>query len=388
MKNTKEKIQKRLPESTSEETQTTEKTWKRVLKVAFILCLFSAMIFSLICIFTGHKYISAGEYKYVGVMNTQKFYQAESCDMLKIKSVSDVTKLKAGDIVYYSSNVESGTGKYIGYTKSIVTLENQDKERFTINTSSIVGVQENKTQVIGLFVWFLTGTVGAISAFVILLTYVMYLTFSRINYENTSYGKQLLEEYKKWKKDSKQHKIIMDHVNAIDGFDLTLKEMLSGKFSENIVKYDQFMSEQNLSAQEKYKFILYQIHENLIEKPMLNLDEKRMISSVVEFLGKSDHIDNDIEYMLIDLLLKSKLVFFEVKEFSDLANSFLNSKIDQEDLFNFGSIFYILVKSNPRLSGVQIRKLINAYIKKSEDFDIGVQKIVKNISIGVSKSLK
>lgn len=388
MKKSKDEKQKGLLESTSQETQITDNPWKRIFKVVFILCLFSVLVFSLVCLFSGHKYISVGEYKYVGVMNTKAFYETESCSLLKIKTENNVSKFKIGDIVYYSSSIESGTGKYVGYTKNIVTLENQNNERFTVNTSSIIGVQERKMQVLGIFVWFLTSIVGVVTSFVLLFAFAMYITFNRINYENTSYGKRLLAEYKKWKQDKKQHKIIMNHVSGVEGFDLTFKEMLSGKFNENIVKYDQFMSQQQLSAQEKYKFILYQVHENLIEKQELNINEKRIISSVVELLGKSDHIDNDIEYMLIDLLLKSKLVFFETKEFSDLILVLLNGKVEQEDLFNFGSIFYILVKNNPKLNGTYIRKLTGAYVKKSEDFDIGVQKIVKNIALGVTKSLK
>ncbi|MBQ7467124.1 MAG: hypothetical protein IJS74_03535 [Clostridia bacterium] len=372
--------------STADETQYEEKTYKKVLRAVLIVCLFSIMIFSFICVFSKHNYITFGEYNYVGVAKTDKFYQTKSCDLLEIKTQRNISEIKVGDVVYYSSNVESGSGRFTKSFNNIVTLENEQGEEFNISASSVVGVQSGKICVLGGIVWFLTSIVGALTISSLLLVYVLYLTFSRINFENTLHGKELLEAYKEWKKQQKKQKQLEKNIVQIEGVDDGIVGMLQGQFYENEQKFESFNTKIKVSNQEKYKFILFNIHENLIEKQTLTYQEKRIISSALELLGKVEHIDLDIEYMLVDLLLKCKLVSFETQKFINCIKEFLNKNINREDLLNFGSIYFIMVKKNPSLLSGKAKALTLAYIKKAGEFGENTRRMAKNIIIGTIKA--
>ena len=340
------------------------------------------MGFSCTCVFLKNNFISIANYKYVGVLNNKNYYDTKPCALLTIKDISDFDTLKEGDIVYYKTSIEKGTAQFVKVDKTIVTLKTDKGATFNTNKSSIVGVQKEKVGFWGVFVWFLTSEVGLVVATIALLCFVLILTFKRVNYENTEYGKYLLSEYKKWKKDLKQQKLL----GKINGVESDFVQVLSGNFKENIAKFDNFAPSKKVSTQDKYKYILYNIHENLVEKDDLTIQEKRVISSIIELLGKAEHIDVDIEYMVIDLLLKSKLVSFETDEFIKLSNQFLEGDIDKQDLFNYGSIIYILVKKNPRLFTGKFKQLSQTYIKKASMFDEDSRNFAANLFIGTIKA--
>ena len=386
MKKTEEKIKnKSLIGSTAEETQSNEVTFRNVIRAVLVILLFSVMIFSFFCVFSKHNFLIAGDYKYVGALKSEKYYDTKTFDLLKIKTQNNISQISTNDVVFYSTNIESGSGKFVSSYKNIVTLETDEGKTFTINAASIVGVEVQKVGIVGIFVWYLTSLTGALVTAAVLLAYVLYLTFSRVNYENTEHGKYLLSEYKKWKKELKNQRKLKELFIQVDGVDQTCIEILKGNFDENAAKFEEFNPQLKVSAQEKYKFILFNVHENLIEKQYLNMQEKRVVSSIIELLGKARHIDSDIEYMIVDLALKCKLVAFETDKFIDCSQEFFCGDIDKDDLLNFGSIFYILVKRNSVVFRGKAKKLAMLYVKKAGEFGDNTAKMAKNIMTSMIK---
>ena len=97
---------------------------------------------------------------------------------------------------------------------------------------------------------------------------------------------------------------------------------------------------------EKYKYILAEIHDAYLGKKDLSKEEKRRITAITELMTVPKDFDLDMEYMLIDLNLKSALVDFDLDLFVESSKGFIDGCDHRSDLVNFSSVLYILVYKN------------------------------------------
>ena len=78
--------------------------------------------------------------------------------------------------------------------------------------------------------------------------------------------------------------------------------------------------------------------------------------------------DLDMEYMLIDLNLKSALVDFDLDLFVESSKEFIDGCDHRSDLVNFSSVLYILVYKNPKIRDEKLKEIIEKYHQKIEEF--------------------
>ena len=100
------------------------------------------------------------------------------------------------------------------------------------------------------------------------------------------------------------------------------------------------------------------------------------------------HIDDDIEYMLVDLALISSLVDFEREEFKESAIKFLNGKVKDKDLLNFGSVLCILIDKNKRLMKPIIQEIAEVYSQKCQNMQEANSRIGFGLASKMSKIIK
>ena len=372
---------KSLVGSTAEETQQKEGFVKSFFRIFVAVCLFLILIFSFISVFLRQNYIAVGDKYLIGVINSNNYYDVKSCDLIKVKAVNDEYLYEEDDVVIYKFQNDFASGRFVNKVDNLVSIQKDDEQIININSSVVIGVQVGKLGVLGLFVWFFTSIYGAFTTLFMTYVYVLALTFGRINYENSKYGKYLLSEYKKWKKEQKLRKKLAKIKVNIEEIDKKYIDILKGSFDENAMNFCIFKPQVKMSFQEKYKMILFNVHEATIEKNILSNDERRIITSVIELLGQIMHIDGDIEYMLVDLILKTKLVNFEYEKFVDSISSFLGTNISKDDFLNLCSVCYVLIKKNKRMLPDNAKNLVHLLVNKAKTFDDDIKKVAEKLAI-------
>ena len=95
-------------------------------------------------------------------------------------------------------------------------------------------------------------------------------------------------------------------------------------------------------------------------------------------------LDVDIEYMLVDLLLKSSLMEFDSKAFTKSAKEFLNSKLDDDDMLNFASVLYVLVYKNKKLRN-ELKEIVDFFLQKAQYLEPKDQEFVFKTALAISK---
>ena len=88
----------------------------------------------------------------------------------------------------------------------------------------------------------------------------------------------------------------------------------------------------------------------------------------MELMCVACDVDNDIEYMVTDLILKTPLILFDYKNFNKSAVEFLSSHLDDDDLLNFGSILYVLLYNNPKYRK-DLEETVNVFLQKAQYSD-------------------
>ena len=121
------------------------------------------------------------------------------------------------------------------------------------------------------------------------------------------------------------------------------------------------------------------MHETFVTKQELSKSDVNIIKSLVELMCESYGFDMDMEYMLVDLLLKSKLVKFDEKEFSASASRFLQ-EANYDDLLNFGSVLYILLKENYILRKGKLKGVCMDYVDKIRKIDVENKNLAENVA--------
>lgn len=388
MKNNNEKEQLSLLDSPVAETQQKDKPYLIVIRTFIILMLFVVMFCSFLLSFSGQATIGSGEKKYLGIFSAKNFYNTSNCSLIVAKEVKSVSDISLGEEVLYSSASETGTALFCSTDGIIVELERENGETFLINKNYVVGVVTKKEPGVGFFLAFLQTSVGGIVAMVLLLAYAAYLSFSRINYENTKQGKELFALYQKEKQENAKRKAIFKLMQSVQGVDEKIAEMLSGSIDENKKVFYEFESDKFDNLTNKYEYVLYRLHEALVVKEKLSKQERKCVSSLLQLLPVVDHVNQNIEYMMVDLLLKGSLVGFKEKAFESGISVLLSKELDDQDLLNIGSILYITALKNSWVDKNVITDILLEYSKKSEEMGKGTQSLAKNISLSIAKCIK
>ena len=388
MKNNNEKEQLSLLDSPMAETQQKDKPYLIVIRTFIILMLFVVMFCSFLLSFSGQATIGSGEKKYLGIFSAKNFYNTSNCSLIVATEVTSVSDISLGEEVLYSSASETGTALFCSTDGIIVELERENGETFLINKNYVVGVVTKKEPGVGFFLAFLQTSVGGIVAMVLLLAYAAYLSFSRINYENTKQGKELFALYQKEKQGNAKRKAIFKLMKSVQGVDEKIAEMLSGSIDENKKAFYEFESDKFDNLTNKYEYVLYRLHEVFVVKEKLSKQERKCVSSLLQLLPVVDHVNQNIEYMMVDLLLKGSLVGFKEKAFESGISVLLSKELDDQDLLNIGSILYITGLENCWVDKNVITDILLEYSKKSEEMGKGTQSLAKNISLSIAKCIK
>jgi len=370
------------------ETQQREKPYVIAIRAFFIALLFFMFLLSCLYIFSGKTFLSNGGKIYKGTIDASKFYKTHHCSLVVAKSLDSLGEVEVGDEIFY--NTPNGCGSAILQTKGddvVVLLEESGKE-LMLNKSAVIGKVMKKIDALGLFLGFWLSDVGAIFFMVVLLSYVTYLTLSRINYENTEYGRQLYKRYRKQQRDTKERARIMKLMENTEDIEDKIVEMLSSSFEDNKEKFDCFSLPKTNIVGGKYKYILFSLHEALVVKDYLSKDERRMISALLELLSRAGEIDQDIEYQLVDLMLKAELYALDEQQLERSITEVLSRDLKEEEMINLGSILYVLVMKNNDIEAKVLKQILREFNHKAQSMSLETQKMAKNISNSLVKLIK
>lgn len=381
-------INNSLLENPNMETQAKEKPHKIIFRIIFLVVLFVLLFISYMFNFATDLYPDGLSVYYTAEFDVSNHYNASSCDLIKIKPYNHISEIKNGDIVCYSTNIEDGSGKFLSISGDTVLLELKDGKTKIVKQSSIIGKQVEKIEVVGFFLAFLDSYIGVAVLTIIILAYVAYITFSRINYENTEHGKKLYKRYKYKRAEEKERRKLLREVKGIEGIDLKIAQILESDFKNNKKKFLEFDYETKGKLKEKYKYILAEIHDAYLDKEDLSRDEKRRITAITELMVVVNEFDLDMEYMLIDLNLKTHLHDFDFDKFIEEANGFIKSCGHRSDLVNFGSVLYILVYKNSRIRNEKLKDLVQNFEIRMAEFDENYEENANNISKAIFSLIK
>jgi len=375
-----------LLENPNMETQVKDKPYKVIFRIIIILVLFSLLVSGYLFKFSIDLFPPYFSSYCTGTFDASNFYGAKDYDLIVFEKYSTKTDVSVGDIVIYSSNLGKGSGKVTKYDHGIIEIKTNDGVK-TISSSIAVGKQIKKVPVLGFFVEFIGSYYGIVTFNILLIVYVAYITFSRINYENTNHGKMLYKKFRLNQKEERTRLKLLKKIEKIDDITYVIVSMLENSFEENKLKFLEF-DKNDKNLKEKYKYVLKSVHDAYLPNDNLSREEKKHISSVIELMCVCQDMDLDIEYMAIDLLLKTPMVSFDTENFAKEAKMFLESKLDDDDLLNFGSVLYILLYKNKSLRDEYIDDLAHHYFTKTRESSNLDKEILINVASSILKLIK
>ena len=345
---------------------------KTIVRIFVIAVLFLILIMSYTFIFSsGLSKGGAFGARVVGVIYEKDFYDAKNGDLIFIKHVSSAEEIQEGDVVIYHINGKVGSVKVtsVDASKKLITTMDKNNTKY-LAFELILGKQGSKVAGLG-YVWgFFASTTGVIVVSVILLAYVYYITFSRINKETTEKGKQLLASYKKAQRDTRVRKRLIDNFRKTDGFSPEDSVIIDGSMGDNLIELVSYTAQGSLKdVSETYKYILEKVHRAYMFKEKLSKNDKLRITNAIEMCGIVDSFSETIKFKLIDLILLEPIVEFDIGGFEKLCVKFLHKNINLIDLENFGSVLFVLITKNPRLINSSITKVIETYNNKVNQVD-------------------
>lgn len=381
-KTRREVVELTLLDDPKNETQVKDKTQKIILRVVLIGILFALLIFGYIFKFSAGYYPKFFSYKFTGVFNSSNYYNVDNCDLIIIKPYKNTANIEEGDIVFFSTNIEEGSGKLVNIDNDVLEIETKIGVVKRVSETSVVGKQYKTIAVLGFFVAFVNSYYGIIAFTLLLIAYVAYITFSRINYENTDHGRMLYKEYKKHQAEEKRRIKLLENLDSNINYDI--QKILEGSFEENKQKLLEFNLDKKATLKDKYKYVLSSIHDAYLTKSELTREEVKYITSVVELMCVPISFDEDIEYMLNDLILKKELEDFDIVNFKKSASEFINGEIKAGYMLSFGTVLYILVYKNKKLRNEHMKEIIQEYKLKA----IKIEKEEKTVLVGIANSVR
>ena len=212
--------------------------------------------------------------------------------------------------------------------------------------------------------------VGAIIVSLVRLAYVYYLTFSRINHEESKKGKQLLQQLKNEKEEVAIRKKLLSEFRKTDGFSAEDSNIIDGTMGDNLIELVSYTSQgTQKSITDTYQYILEKVNRTYMTKQKLTKREKTRVSNVIEMCPIVDRFDDAMGYKLIDLVLHEPVIDFDVSGFEKLCLKFLSKDINEDDLLNFGSLLYVLFEKNKKMKVSSTAKIVAAYYNKVMTID-------------------
>ena len=362
------------------------KKWRRIVRVVLIVFMFLILTSSYIFLFSGASRDGLIGTRAVGVLNKDNFTNSNLGDLIVIDNDASLNSLTNQDVIVYQLNGEvfSKQVKSVDQiNKFVIVVDNGIETPISFNV--ILGTQEKNIAVIGLIWGFCASTIGVIVISIILLAYVFYITFSRINLEDTEKGAELLNLYKKDKKESKERKKMLKAFKKTQGFDPKDSKIIDGTLGDNLIELMSFTNaEKSGNITDIYNYILEKVYRVYIYKESLSRIDRLRISNVIELCPVVDEFSEEISYKIIDLLLKETLHDFDTLGFEKLALKFLTKELTVNDCLNFGNVLYVLLTKNVKAVNANMKKVTIAYIKainvKHKD-----QELINDISMKLAK---
>ncbi len=335
-------------------TTTNEQLNKELKKNSLVLNIFYALficivaillVFSYFSIFSDRFYFKNFNHQYiVGIGSSENFVNAKNGQLFVISKYNSTMQINIGDEIYYSKNIQKGSGIVQSVNNSTQVIELKCGEQTVhVYFSSVLGKIDSKVDGIGYIVWFIQSKAGVITFNVVLIAIVT--TKILLNYfiETSAKGRELKKKLKEQKRElkqlSKNHKKYKDSELNVKTFD-----MLSGTLLENKQKLTEMSQDGNLSN--AYSYLLSSVHEYYMLKDKLDLDDKEKITNCVELMTLANEIGVNEEYMLTDLILKSGIYKFDTKEFLKSGKEFFNNAHAKETYQSFLIVLYVLCKNN------------------------------------------
>ncbi len=346
-----------------DETQVKDKPYKIALRVIFLVFLFALLITSYVFCFSSKMYPQFMSYKLDGVLTTNDYYGAKPLELIVISPYENPYLAEEGDIVCYSTNVERGSGKLLMVEQNMFVLEKENGETARFNSHSIVGKQVNRIWGLGLVFDIFFSYLGVIIISILTLAYCAYLTFRRINFENTADGKFLLSQYRKEKRELRQRKQLFESLRKLDDPDFFALNILDGDYEHNLGCLRTFNFAVGGSEKEKFKFILDKTYSKYISHEKFSKHEEEIITNLFELMCEAGEFDLDMEYKLCDLAMRVKMTKFDNESFRDSVYRFLKTPLKDEDLLNFVCILYVMVQKNPSLRNGDFKLIAEEIIK-------------------------
>lgn len=367
------------------ETQAKDKPYKIAFRVIIIAVLFLLMTISFYHVFSGKTYLETSSYLYKGTLSAKKYYETNDCALLKIEKKKQNTTYESGDELYFMSATSEGSGVLVSSMGNLAELKLEDGSILTINNKFILGKVTKKISVIGIIFGLVQSYYGAISFMLLLIGFTVYISLSRINYENTDYGIRLAKIYKQQKLENKERKKVLKLMKKAGDTSEKIAEMLSNNYEINKSNFDLFEKEKFTSSHMKYKYISYVVHEDLVTKQNLQKKESRWVVSLLELLGEVNEVDQDIEYMLVDLLVKGKLAELNKSKVKETVLGLLDKDLKQADLMNIASILYVLDIKNPQLLQSFKVEIIDKYMLRAREICPDAENVLKKASLTQKK---
>ena len=375
-----------LLENPSAETQSKDNSFKIIIRAIVISLLLSLLVFGYIVKFSANSFPQWVNVKYTGTFKASNFCNVDDFDMVIVKPYKNIIEAKVGDIVCFANTIEKGSGEIVGFQGNIIEIKINDVVK-RVSKNSIVGKQIKTVPYVGLLIEFIGSYYGIALFNILLLLYVLHLTFSRVNYENTNKGRFLYNKFRAEQKEKKNSLKIQKQLKGLNGVTFDVLSILDGDYSEKAQKLHNFNGNSKMDIKQKYKYVLRVIHDAYIIKEELDRNERRHISGLVELMFESKDIDNDIEYMLIDLMLKASLFDFDDKTFSASMREFLTAKHDDDDLLNLGSVLYVLVLKNKKYRE-DLKEICDEYLQKAQYLDRKEKDLIFPTALSIVSLLK
>lgn len=365
------------------ETQVKDKPIKTVPRIIFIAIISILMITGYIFSFSLPNFPEIAGTSFIGIFDQTNYTGCKTGDLCIVKNIDDWSSLNAGDIVFYTLNGETKSQEVVSVESYIVRVKDRNGVEQSISKYNIDGVLTKKIAVIGFFVGFITSIYGAVTFSIILFVYLCIITIKRINYENTEKGKQLRDKYLAMQKAQKQAKQEKKKISKYAPNGLMELLQTNAKISLDAIK--NAMKKHNMF--ETYKLIIDEVHTAYFDDKRTGKDIENKICLLIELCVCFDHIDMDVEYKLIDLSLKSSFSGFDFDEFLVNSKAFLKNA-NEEDLYNFASIMFVLISRNRKFKNKQIREIVACYGKKLKEMELGETSRCQIIFTTINKLLK
>lgn len=371
-KNRREIVEQSLLERPDVETQVKDKP-QVILRVVILSLLFVLLAVNYYLVFSSQQYPRMFATICTGTFNASNYVSANDCDLIVVDKYKNITEIKVGDVVCFATNIEKGSGKVLKVSQGIVSIEKTDKTILKLNYNLVVGKQVKTVPVLGFFLAVLQNYIGVIVLSLLIVIYLSYITFSKINYENTEHGKALYKKLKAVRYNERERRKLLKKLETYTSPETVISSILDNDYEENLRQLNSFDINVKGRLKDKYKFVLECVHSAYLSNNTRTVSETNRIVSVVELMCEAEGFDIDMEYMLIDLIVSQPMVDFDIIHFACSAKKFIGKTVKTNNLLRFGSVLFILLKQNQHLKNDEMREVVDEYKNKclehSKDID-------------------